>query len=110
MCSLVELLDPRWKEQKAKADARAAPTNLSVDVAHNLKRLASQRADVFDQVTGQAISEEEQERRKRIALNSFDGKAEFKTKSHINTAQAVNVEEQIRQIHEKFAGDGRGGS
>ncbi|KAB5547006.1 Pre-mRNA splicing factor PRP21 like protein-domain-containing protein [Coniochaeta sp. 2T2.1] len=110
----IELLDPRWKEQKAKADARAAPINLSVDVAHNLKRLASQRHDVFDPVTGQAISEEEQERRKRIALNSFDGsKVEpYKTKAQhgggANPMQAVNVEEQIRHIHEKFAGDGRG--
>ncbi|KAJ9160891.1 Splicing factor 3A subunit 1 [Coniochaeta hoffmannii] len=105
----IELLDPRWKEQKAKADARAAPINVSVDVAQNLKRLASQRHDVFDPVTGQAISEEEQERRKRIALNSFDGsKVEpYKTKSHANPMQAVNVEEQIRHIHEKFAGDGK---
>ena len=46
---IVELLDPRWKEQKAKADSRYATTNLSTqDVANNLKRLASQRSDVFD--------------------------------------------------------------
>ena len=45
----VELLDPRWKEEKAKADSRMATTNLSTqDVANNLKRLASQRSDVFD--------------------------------------------------------------
>lgn len=45
----IELLDPRWKEQKAKADSRYATTNLSTqDVANNLKRLASQRSDVFD--------------------------------------------------------------
>ncbi|KAF2452441.1 Pre-mRNA splicing factor PRP21 like protein-domain-containing protein, partial [Lineolata rhizophorae] len=64
----VELIDPRWKEQREKADARHATTNLSTsDVANNLKRLASQRTDVFDPVTGQTLSEDEQARRKRLA-------------------------------------------
>lgn len=45
----IEMLDPRWKEQREKADSRAAHTNLiTTDVANNLKRLASQRSDVFD--------------------------------------------------------------
>ena len=54
-----------------KSDARQATTNLSTsDVAANLKRLASQRSDVFDGVTGQAVvSEEEAARRKRAALD-----------------------------------------
>ncbi|KAB8290544.1 hypothetical protein EYC80_010969 [Monilinia laxa] len=69
----IELLDPRWKEQKAKAESRYATTNLSTqDVANNLKRLASQRSDIFDGVTGQPISEEEAARRKKAA-NSYDG-------------------------------------
>lgn len=85
---------------------------MTVDVAQNLKRLASQRHDVFDPVTGQAIAEDEKERRKRVALNSFDGaKAEpYKAVPPGNPMQAVSVEEQIRHIHEKFAGDGKGGS
>ena len=69
----IELLDPRWKEQRAKAESRYATTNLSTaDVANNLKRLASQRTDVFDGVTGEMITEEEKERRKRAAM-SYDG-------------------------------------
>ncbi|KAK2839238.1 hypothetical protein FQN49_006340 [Arthroderma sp. PD_2] len=76
----VELQDPRWKEQRAKAEARFASTNLStVDVANNLKRLASQRSDVFDPVpsgaTGTSASGEgegrdgdEEMRRKRVAV------------------------------------------
>ncbi|KAK1758346.1 putative pre-mRNA-splicing factor sap114 [Echria macrotheca] len=100
----IELLDPRWKEQKAKADARYATTNLStVDVANNLKRLASQRSDVFDGVTGQPISEEEQARRKKVALNSFDGNPEGKSQAHITQLQSFNLDEQIRAIHQKFA-------
>ncbi|KAK0612334.1 putative pre-mRNA splicing factor [Bombardia bombarda] len=100
----IELLDPRWKEQKAKAESRFATTNLStVDVANNLKRLASQRSDVFDSVTGQPISDEEQSRRKKVALNSFDGSLDGKSHAHINQLQTFNLDEQIRAIHQKFA-------
>ncbi|KAK4697891.1 splicing factor 3A subunit 1, partial [Lecanoromycetidae sp. Uapishka_2] len=94
----IELLDPRWKEQRLKADSRAQTTNLSTsDVAANLKRLASQRSDVFDGVTGQpVVSEEEQARRKRAALN-YDGQLD-KAKD----MQGMNIEEQIRNIHTKY--------
>ncbi|KAI5295507.1 SF3a splicing factor complex subunit [Ascosphaera acerosa] len=45
----IELQDPRWREQRAKAEARSATTNLSTnEIVNNLKRLASQRTDVFD--------------------------------------------------------------
>jgi splicing factor 3A subunit 1 len=43
----IELLDPRYKEQKAVADRRAAATNLGgADVARNVKRLAERRDEV----------------------------------------------------------------
>ncbi|KAF2140549.1 uncharacterized protein K452DRAFT_299295 [Aplosporella prunicola CBS 121167] len=98
----IELLDPRWKEQKAKADSRYATTNLSTsDVANNLKRLASQRSDVFDPVTGQQISPEEEERRKRAAT-SYSGQPGANDAARLAQMQGMNVEEQIRQIHQKY--------
>ncbi|PQE15216.1 hypothetical protein CJF32_00007844 [Rutstroemia sp. NJR-2017a WRK4] len=99
----IELLDPRWKEQKAKAESRYATTNLSTqDVANNLKRLASQRSDIFDGVTGQPLSEEEQARRKKAA-NGYDGTPlEKADRARFEMMQNVNVEEQIRAIHQKF--------
>jgi splicing factor 3A subunit 1 len=106
----VELLDPRWKEQRQKADARHSTTNLSTsDVAANLKRLASQRSDVFDGVTGQpVVSEEEAARRKRAALGSYDGTSGAAGTDHGSTGrpgrETVNIEEQIRQIHQKYNG------
>ncbi|POR35070.1 Splicing factor 3A subunit 1 [Tolypocladium paradoxum] len=100
----IELLDPSWKEQKAKAESRYAHSNIShADVANNLKRLASQRSDVFDPITGQAISEDELARRKKAVMNSFDGNPEGKSQAHMNHLQSFNVEEQIRAIHQKFA-------
>ncbi|OTA58660.1 Surp module [Hypoxylon sp. EC38] len=106
----IELLDPQWKEQKAKAESRYATTNLlHSDVANNLKRFASQRGDLFDGVTGQPISEEEMARRKRAALNSFDGNPEGRNPAHINHMQSVNVDEQIARIHQRFAKDNQQG-
>ncbi|KAI4113276.1 MAG: hypothetical protein LQ345_005707 [Seirophora villosa] len=97
----IELLDPRWKEQRLKSDQRQMTTNLSTsDVAANLKRLASQRSDVFDGVTGEpVISEEEAARRKRAALN-YDGQLEKGKETE--RRQGMNIDEQIRQIHQKF--------
>lgn len=97
------MLDPSWKEQKAKADARYSTSNVShADVANNLKRLASQRSDLFDPVTGQSVSEDELARRKKAAINSFDGNPEGKNPAQ-QGMHSMNVEEQIRAIHQKFA-------
>lgn len=141
----VELLDPRWKEQRAKAEARYASTNLSTnDVFNNLKRLASQRTDVFDPLLtnhqsattaagaaggaapapggadGQpappgVLDPEEEARRKRAATGAgipgmpagvpgYDGSGPPgpATLPHPPPPQSVNIEEQIRQIHQKF--------
>lgn len=99
----IEMLDPRWKEQRARHESRYATSNLvQADAANNLKRFASQRSDLFDGVTGQPITEEEQARRKRAALNSYDGVPESRSQQHTAQMQNTNVEEQIRAIHQKF--------
>ncbi|EEA19579.1 SF3a splicing factor complex subunit [Talaromyces marneffei ATCC 18224] len=78
----IEMLDPRWKEQREKAESRAAHTNLiTTDVAGNLKRLASQRSDVFDYANaptpanapGGYEESEEEARRKRLAMMAPPG-------------------------------------
>ena len=38
-----------------------------------------------------------------MAIHSFDGNPDGKSQAHINHLQTVNVEEQIRAIHQKFA-------
>jgi splicing factor 3A subunit 1 len=103
----VELLDPRWREQKAKADARYATSNVTMaDVATNLKRLASQRSDVFDMMTGQDVLEEDAQRRKKMATtHTFDGNPDGVSQAHLNQIQKFNVDEQIARIHQKFATD-----
>jgi splicing factor 3A subunit 1 len=53
-------------------------------------------------VTGQPLSEEEQARRKKAA-NGYDGTPlEKADRARFEMMQNVNVEEQIRAIHQKF--------
>lgn len=105
----IELLDPRWKEQRAKAESRSATTNLStVDVVNNLKRLASQRSDVFDSSLAPADSEEEA-RRKRMAMGGAPSDGSLPPgvvpgpavgPGGAQNPQNTNIEDQLRHIHQ----------
>ncbi|OJJ43432.1 hypothetical protein ASPZODRAFT_154618 [Penicilliopsis zonata CBS 506.65] len=120
----IELLDPRWKEQRAKAESRSATTNLStVDVVNNLKRLASQRSDVFDSTilpgAPGGLDPEEEARRKRMATGAptgYDGAGPSPGPGGgalpvpmvgptgvpvAGRPQSMNIQEQIRHIHER---------
>jgi splicing factor 3A subunit 1 len=97
----VELLDPRWKEQREKSDARYSTTINTAEAANNLKRFASQRDDIYDGATGQSLSPEEELRRKRAAL-SYDGQPDpAKDAARMAHMQTTNVQEQLRRLQEK---------
>ncbi|KAL3483641.1 Pre-mRNA splicing factor PRP21 like protein-domain-containing protein [Aspergillus germanicus] len=108
----IEMLDPRWREQQAKAQARTATTNLSTaDVVGNLKRLASQRSDVFDSTALQGIPDPEEEaRKKRMAYEGIPGAGPMQHQQPPpvgpmggqQNPQNMNVEEQIRHLHERY--------
>jgi splicing factor 3A subunit 1 len=99
---IVELLDPRWREQKRREMERTSTTNLAPqDVANNLKRLASQRQDVFDPVTGMSITKEEEERRKRAAV-AYDGNP---VAANAALGQGRTVAEQLEIIKALAAKD-----
>ncbi|KAJ5219889.1 hypothetical protein N7468_009093 [Penicillium chermesinum] len=100
----IELLDPRWKEQRAKAESRSSTTNLNTsDVVNNLKRLASNRTDVFDTTASRApaLDPEEDARRKRMATGAeapvAPGPAAVPP-GHV--PQTTNIEDQLRHIHQ----------
>ncbi|KAF2763869.1 Surp module [Teratosphaeria nubilosa] len=106
----IEMLDPRWRDQARINQQRSSTTIISTqDVANNLKRFASQRTDLFDAVTGQALSEEEQERRKRAELGAYDGVSAvsgqvgggggFVGQGGVG---AQNLQEQVAQLHQKY--------
>ncbi|KAL3472634.1 Pre-mRNA splicing factor PRP21 like protein-domain-containing protein [Aspergillus californicus] len=107
----IEMLDPRWREQQAKAQARTATTNLSTaDVVGNLKRLASQRSDVFDSTSLQGVPDPEEEaRKKRMAFEGAPGSGPMQQQQPPvgpmggpPNPQSMNIEEQIRHLHERY--------
>ena len=105
----IELQDPRWREQKAKADSRFSTTNLhAVDVASNLKRLASHRDDIFDPLTGEPISEEEQARRKRAAVVQAPDADDVGRTVKLPMGQTMDINEQIKNIQAKYKGHQNG--
>jgi splicing factor 3A subunit 1 len=126
----IELLDPRWKEQRAKADSRFASTNLGgTDVAANLKRLRArtggESSDPVAQAATRVLEKQEEEvesgggaeadeRRKR--LKGLDGTYDApgtsqypaplvdqqkKQPAPVGQSQ-MSVQEQIKNIHQKF--------
>jgi splicing factor 3A subunit 1 len=76
-------------------------TNLSTaDVANNLKRLASQRTDVFDPISGRPLSEEEQARLKKPATAPYPGAPGDDASKR---GQNITIDEQIKSIHQRYA-------
>jgi splicing factor 3A subunit 1 len=103
----IEMLNPDWKGQWKVAQQRSATTNLSTaDVAANLKRLASQRTDVFDPVTGRAVDGggKRQEVQQGVPAQvgqdvmGVDGGA---AGANGGQGSTTDVQEQIRLIHER---------
>ena len=131
----IEMLSPDWRDQYRVSQQRSSTTNLSTaDVAANLKRLASQRSDVFDPSVhgGQgSAEEEEQERRRKVERRAYDGVSGVPNAAALGAmgpgglgiqgpggqsgggqqpgkggGESVDVQEQIRLIREKAAKNG----
>ncbi|RVX65788.1 hypothetical protein B0A52_10319 [Exophiala mesophila] len=115
----IELLDPRWKEQQSKAAARFSTTNLGgTDVAANLKRLREKTdrsaggggsGDVVAEAAARVLAEQDQlneeERRKRMKMDPGNGVGVGVGVGYPGQqpSQPMNVQDQIRQIHSKYA-------
>ena len=100
----IELLDPRWKEQKDKARERNLGSNLDSNlVSTNLKLLAKTRPDIF--VGGDELEVEktlkEQEKGKVI----WDGHTASIGTVTQKLGQSGNREEQLAELRRKFEED-----
>ena len=98
----IELLDPEWKKQRAKADSRFASTNLgSTDVAANLKRLRDKTGDPVAQSAARVLEQqEEEERRKRQRLEEQYPMMDAQRQAQ-GTGQGRTLQEQLDRIHQK---------
>ena len=102
----IELLDPRWKEQRnAIENRRAQLTELQrgANVESSLKNLARARVDIFgteaDEEKRKKEELEEQERRKEREKVVWDGHTASKDRTLDKFQTNVNFEEQIAAIH-----------
>lgn len=102
----IELLDPRWKEQRDQLEARRAQlTELQrgANVESSLKSLARARVDIF----GTEVDEEKRKREEQAQIAQrkerekvvWDGHTASKDKTLDKFSTNVNFEEQIAAIH-----------
>ncbi|KAI9489315.1 Pre-mRNA splicing factor PRP21 like protein-domain-containing protein [Zychaea mexicana] len=115
----IELLDPKWKEQKLAAEAKKKDSNLlqeGTDVAKILKNFSGYRTDIFgseETEIGKKVHEEEQEeaedamKKERVIWDGHSATINLATQ---RAQQHTSIEEQIAAIHRSkgFTGDGYG--
>ncbi|KAF7295109.1 hypothetical protein MIND_01049300 [Mycena indigotica] len=102
----IELLDPKWKEQRNAIEARKAQASelqSGANVVSALKGLARTRVDIFggegDEERRKKEEEEEREKRKEREKVVWDGHTNSKTNTMDKFSTNVNFDEQIAAIH-----------
>ncbi|KXN82509.1 Splicing factor 3A subunit 1 [Leucoagaricus sp. SymC.cos] len=102
----IELLDPKWKEQRDVLEARKAQASelqRGANVVSSLKNLARTRVDIFgsetDEERRKREEEEERERRREREKVVWDGHTASKANTLDKYSTNVNFDEQIAAIH-----------
>jgi splicing factor 3A subunit 1 len=106
----IELLDPKWKDQKMAMEAKQRDSNLlqeGNDVAKILKNISALRPDIFRSDENDAqkrIREQEEEARKRDRV-TWDGHTATMGLAN-QRAQKTSIEGQIAQMHKRIGAAG----
>ncbi|KAF8061504.1 Pre-mRNA splicing factor PRP21 like protein-domain-containing protein [Lyophyllum atratum] len=102
----IELLDPRWKDQRNALEARKAQASelqRGANVVSSLKNLAHARVDIFgaeaDEQRRKLEEEEQREKRKEREKVVWDGHTASKANTLDKFSTNVNFDEQIAAIH-----------
>jgi splicing factor 3A subunit 1 len=102
----IELLDPKWKEQKQAGEAKLRDSNLlqeGTDVAKILKNFSGYRSDIFgsgseETVIGKKVGSEIEAAREKEKV-VWDGHTASINLASQRAAQGATIEEQIAAIH-----------
>lgn len=104
----IELLDPKWKEQKQLLETKktqAAMLMQGADVSASLKNLASARTDLFgtaaDEEARKAQEAQEKAARKAKETIIWDGHTASKEKTLDTFQNKFTLDEQIASIHRR---------
>ncbi|KAG6821160.1 hypothetical protein H0H93_005380 [Arthromyces matolae] len=102
----IELLDPRWKEQRDALElrkAQASELQRGANVVSSLKNLARTRVDIFgaevDEERRKREEEEQREKRKEREKVVWDGHTASKANTLDRFSTNVNFDEQIAALH-----------
>ncbi|KAF9483802.1 hypothetical protein BDN70DRAFT_873425 [Pholiota conissans] len=104
----IELLDPKWKEQRDNLEARKAQASqlqTGTNVVSSLQNLARTRVDIFGTETDEerrkreeAIEREKRKEREKVV---WDGHTSSKANTLDKFSTNVNTDEQIASIHRR---------
>lgn len=104
----IELLDPKWKEQKRIIDTRRAQhqqLNQGADITASLRNLAAARTDLFgddeDEATRKEREEEEKKKRKEREKIIWDGHTNSASTAKDTFQNTFSLDEQIKNIHSR---------
>ncbi|WWD02712.1 hypothetical protein V865_000753 [Kwoniella europaea PYCC6329] len=105
----IELLDPKWKEQKRNLEMRRAQAQQlqhGADVVASLKNLAHARTDLFgddlDEAQRKQREEEERQKRREREKIIWDGHTASAAKTTETFQSSFNVEDQIKKLHSRI--------
>lgn len=106
----IELLDPKWKDQKMAMEAKQRDSNLlqeGNDVAKILKNISGLRPDIFgsDEVDANKRIREQEEEAKRKDRVTWDGHTATMGLAN-QRAQKTSIEDQIAQMHKRIGAAG----
>lgn len=103
----IELLDPRWKDQKNELEARrqqAQQLQVGADITTSLRNLASARTDLFgdeeDEATRRQREEEDARKRKEREKLVWDGHTASASTTQETFESKFSAEDQRRRAQE----------
>lgn len=105
----IELLDPKWKEQKRQLDARRAQhaqLQQGADISASLRNLAAARTDLFgdeiDEAERRRREEEERQKRRDREKIIWDGHTASAAKTTDTFQTKFSLDEQIKKMHSRI--------
>ncbi|WVF71719.1 hypothetical protein IAT40_006527 [Kwoniella sp. CBS 6097] len=105
----IELLDPKWKEQKKQLELRRAQAQqlqYGADVVGSLKNLAHARTDLFgdelDEAQRRQREEEEKQKRKEKEKIIWDGHTASAARTTQTFHTQFDLDNQIKSMHSRI--------
>ncbi|PVU85358.1 hypothetical protein BB560_007058 [Smittium megazygosporum] len=98
----IEMIDPKRKEQREVYEKKLRNSNLiesEVDIAENLKKISSKRADIFGESTSENVSSDLSPNNTQPPAVIWDGHSSSIEETMRKAGKEYNPEDQIAALH-----------